>query len=329
MVPLITIVVCTFNRADMLKKALENLMIQEPGGEFCYEVIVVDDGSTDHTMNVVEAVELKSNISVKYILAQGNGYTEAMNQGVKKSSGEWLAFFDDDQLVDSNWLKELFTYAVENNNQLVSGTRILELPEDKLSKLGPVCRALCGEANTSVTQSKKRFFRSKIDIGGGNLLIKRKIFNLIGYFDETIKTGGCDLDLVMRARDSGFSIGWAPKAIIRHIIPPYRISPDQIKWYSTQVGCSFAHIDWKRWGLLKTTCVCIARICRDLFINLPFLLIYYIKIDNTKVLDLKALIWKDIGYLQKTLSLLAPNFFQEQFFLKYEFRKGRKTLKKD
>ena len=103
------------------------------------------------------------------------------------------------------------------------------------------------------------------------MLIKRTVFNAVGVFDETLLTGGCDRDLVLRAYDAGFKMGRTPRAVVRHVISPHRITPDHLKWYSLQFGSSFAYIDWKRWRRWKTVLACLARIGQALVVNLPLL----------------------------------------------------------
>lgn len=312
-----SIIVCTYNRAMMLNNALKCLIHQNIGNELLYEIIVIDDGSTDETRHIVEKIASFCRVPIKYLQEKGKGYTHAMNRGVTESQGKWLVFFDDDELADTNWLKELYTVAVNEHVQVVGGSVVLLMSESgiQLSKLGPFCRALYGEHPTP---------------GGGNLLVARTVFDSIGVFDEMFLTGGCDSDLLIRAQDAGFNIGWAPKAVIRHVISPDRLTPGCIKHYSQQAGCSFAYRDWKRLVRWKVTLVCIARIGQALLVNLPLLFLCYVEQNRTKVLDRKALIWRAEGYVRKTLFLLAPWLFpQKSFFSHMEFRRQRAILQKD
>ena len=162
------------------------------------------------------------------------------------------------------------------------------------------------------------------------MLIKREIFDAVGIFDETFLTGGCDRDLVLRAMASGFKMGLTPRAVVRHMISPHRITAEHMKWYSLQFGSSFAQIDWKRWGRLKTVLACLARIGQALLVNLPLLFWASVRGNQPEILDRKALLWRAVGYIRRTLFLLAPRVFsQEHFLSRLEFRKERETFKKD
>jgi len=326
-VPLISIIVPTYNRSELLRSAINSLLQQETEGKFSYEIIIIDDASTDETREVVGEIVKNSPGLVRYVKGDGKGYTRALNRGLAESHGEWLALFDDDELADSDWLKELYTFAMHIGAQCVGGRRELALPEEIISGLGPVCRGLLGEA---LPKGEERECTYRCHPGGGHMLIKRTLFNGVGEFDETLLTGGCDRELVFRAYDAGYKMGRTPKAVVQHMISPHRITPDHIKWYSLQFGSSFAQIDWKRWGGLKTVQACLARIGQALLVNLPLLFWAFVRGNQPEILDRKALLWRAEGYIRRTLFLLAPGVFsQERFLGRLEFRKERETFKKD
>jgi glycosyltransferase involved in cell wall biosynthesis len=326
-VPLISIIVPSYNRSEMLRGAIESLLQQETNGKFSYEIVIIDDASTDETREVVGEIIKCSPGLVRYVMGEGKGYTCALNRGLAESHGDWLALFDDDELADPDWLKELYAFAVQIGAQCVGGCRKLGIPEDIRSKLGPVCRGLIGE---DLVEDIVKKCNGRLLPIGGHMLIKRAVFDAVGVFDETFLTGGCDRDLVLRAMASGFKMGLTPRAVVRHMISPHRITPEHMKWYSLQFGSSFAQIDWKRWGRLKMILACTGRIGKSLLINLPLLLLGQIKNDHQEILDRKLLLWRAVGYIRRTLFLLAPRVFsQERFLGRLEFRKEREMGTKD
>ena len=325
--PLISIIVPTYNRSEMLRGAIESLVHQKTGENFSFEIIIINDASTDDTNKVVREIISHSQGLVRCIHGEGKGYTSALNKGVAESRGDWVALFDDDELAAKDWLKELFAFAEKTGAHCVGGSRLLAIPEDILFQLGPVCRGLIGE---DLPNCEMRECNSRTLPIGGHMLIKRSVFDSIGVFDEKMLTGGCDRDLVLRMMDAGFVVGLTPKAVVRHLIPVARLTPEHLRWYSLQFGNSFAHIDFKRLGRWKTTLACVARIGQALIVNLPLLLLAFSLQKRAEIQDRKILLWRAVGYAGKTLSLLAPQVFPEKWLLaRLEFRKEREILPGD
>ena len=97
--PLISIIVPTYNRSELLRSAINSLLQQGTDGKFSYEIIIIDDASTDETREVIGEIIKRSPGLVKYFKGEGKGYTCALNRGLAESHGEWLALFDDDEFL--------------------------------------------------------------------------------------------------------------------------------------------------------------------------------------------------------------------------------------
>src|SRR3954466_1676472 len=91
----ISAIVCTYNRSGVLKEALARIAAQQAEG-LRYEVIVVDNNSTDNTRQVIEAFVAASRCSVRYVCERQQGVSHARNAGIAASTAPLLAFFDDD-----------------------------------------------------------------------------------------------------------------------------------------------------------------------------------------------------------------------------------------
>ncbi len=324
-IPTITVLVPTYNRSAMLRNTLACMIAQETDERFTFEIMVIDDVSTDDTVAVVREFIAASPVPIRYILGKGRGITEVYNLAVEEFCGEWMAFFDDDQVTNSNcWLKDLYSAALEQGADMVGGPILLDLPENILAGIGPVCRDLYGESPE--VRHPERYTKTNPLPAGGNRLVRRRVFERIGGFDGSILTGGGDRDFLLRAKDAGVVMGWASTAPGMHQIPPERIQYKHVKWYSVQWGCSFAHIDRKRFGLVKTMLSAIARVVQTLLVHVPMLLWGWIRGDSKTILDRQALYWRTVGYVRRALQLLAPKIFtQEKFFARVEFRRGRET----
>ncbi|HPO13499.1 MAG TPA: glycosyltransferase family 2 protein [Candidatus Hydrogenedentes bacterium] len=321
----LSVVICTFNRADSLRRALETVIRQEPG-TFSTEVVVVDDGSMDHTRQVVEELAQNSVVPVRYVREDSKaGIAVARNRGVNEAQGAWVVFFDDDQLADPDWLKQLMAVAEEKSAALVGGARKLDVPEDQLFRLGPVCRAVLGE-NVYPPQPEKLCGKDLPTTG--NLLISKKVFETAGMFDTSLVSSGEDADLIHRARRAGFEIWTAPRAMVAHMIPQYRLESAYFRWVSLRWGNQFARFDAKR-GKPRLAAAALARMGQALLIHAPKLLAVQIRRDTAKAMDMKCLLWRATGYVRTAAVLIAPGLFpQKKFLADLEFRSERELFTK-
>ena len=104
---LISVIVPTYNRCEMLADALASLFRQETNGEFSYEIVVVDNASTDATKAVVQQAAAEAPAPVRYVHHDVPGDAPPRNRGIAEARGTWIAFFDDDQLAAPDWLLQL------------------------------------------------------------------------------------------------------------------------------------------------------------------------------------------------------------------------------
>src|SRR5436309_2344962 len=99
----ISALICTRNRADYLRKAMQSLATQSLPCEQ-YEIIVVDNGSEDHTRAVVD--EFASLTNLVYIYEATPGLSRARNVAFRRAKGEFVAFLDDDAVASPQWLEK-------------------------------------------------------------------------------------------------------------------------------------------------------------------------------------------------------------------------------
>lgn len=90
--PFFSVIICTYNRAELLSRALDSLLNQS---ESDWEAIIIDDGSTDNTKEIVTQYSEK-NKSIKYFYHENHGSGYSKNEGLKNSSGQYITFLDSD-----------------------------------------------------------------------------------------------------------------------------------------------------------------------------------------------------------------------------------------
>jgi glycosyltransferase involved in cell wall biosynthesis len=99
-----TLLVCSYNRVRDLEELLETALSQETCGEFSYEVIVVDNNSTDHTRSVVLSFIARHGDRLRYFFEARQGKSHALNTGLAAMHGRYYAIVDDDFILPSEWL---------------------------------------------------------------------------------------------------------------------------------------------------------------------------------------------------------------------------------
>lgn len=183
--PEISVIVCTYNRADLLRASLQSLVEQSLEKDR-YEVVIVDNGSIDHTSDVAEAFRSRHTepeISLVSERRQGLGY--ARNTGLKSSRGDYLAFMDDDARADKNWLKltlESFE-RVKPKPWVVGGPIYPYYYSHK-----PTWFRDSYEVRTWGDES--RFLKRGESFSGSNMILEREIVEKCGGFDATVGMKG-------------------------------------------------------------------------------------------------------------------------------------------
>lgn len=320
----ISIVIGTYNRADLLRPALESLAAQETEGRFSYEIVVVDNASTDDTPAVIAAAESGNAVAVRGFVEPRKGVAAARNHAIRESRGRWIAFHDDDQLADPRWLMELLNMANEKGCSVVGGDVRLILPESNDRALSPVCRRLLGEM---VGMTEVCRFTRKVVPGTNNLMIQRAVFNAVGVFDETMLTGGEDAELYRRIRAAGYECWYTPRAVVHHIIPEFRLVDEYMRWTAMRQGEHVALRELQDWGRWALPFVAVVRAGQAVVDYLPKYAVARLAGDREAALGNRCLLWRSEGYLCGAAGHVLPGVFGNGAFQQaMNFREGRQEL---
>ncbi|HKI68804.1 MAG TPA: glycosyltransferase, partial [Verrucomicrobiae bacterium] len=199
--PKVSVVVASYNSARTLKPCLESLTrLNYPD----YEVILVDDGSTDSTAKVVAKFP-----QVNCVRHEKNlGLSSARNTGIGAASGEIIAFTDADCRADEDWLYYLVGDLVKGEFAGLGGPNLLP-PEDS-----PVATAVMvspgGPAHVMLDD------RVAEHIPGCNMAFFKSALREIGGFDPVFHRAGDDVDICWRLQQAGYRIGFTPAAFVWH-----------------------------------------------------------------------------------------------------------------
>lgn len=320
----ITAAVCTYNRAPLLSGALESLVAQETRDRFSFEILVIDDASTDDTVQVVERFSSLSGVRVRYIRAEGRGIGPARNVAMKTAVGSWVAFMDDDERAAPGWLLALHAVASQTKAPVVGGPVRALLSESQLNLLSPSCQSVIGHGE--YPYNSPTLLTGTWSPGCGNVILSTRIIDELGGFSDA-PSAGEDNDLWRRVRSAGYEIWYAPDAVIHHVVPRYRLTTAYFRWNSQRWGDTFALQDWSNRGPVKTLILGAARIVKTCAVTLPGLVIARLRNDDRAALDFNCGIWRTQSYARRCLFLTSPRLFpQEQFFARLQFRGERASL---
>ena len=198
--PKVSVVVCAYNAEPTMHSCLASLKeLNYPN----YEVIVVNDGSTDRTLEISKCYDY-----VRLISQENKGLSVARNVGIAAATGEIVAFTDSDCVVDPDWLTYLVEKFLFSGFSAVGGPN-LPPPEDSLV---PSCVAVSpgGPAHVLLSDEVAEH------IAGCNMAFRREVLQELGGFDPQFRAAGDDVDLCWRLQDRGYIIGFSPAAIVWH-----------------------------------------------------------------------------------------------------------------
>ncbi len=317
----ISVVICTFNRAKQLRDCLERLIVQDTLGQFSYEILVVDNGSTDTTPQVVKELQRRSQVAIRYFFEATPGLAFARNRGLIEYKGDWILCFDDDLLAGRSCLAELFSLAESTGADCVGGRMLVDLPHAVRRQLRPGLLGLVGHVDYG---SQPRKYTGKNFPPDPMVLRRRNVFESVGKFDTSMIRGGQDLELTRRVLKAGFKIWYSPKAVAYHTVKPHRLEEDYLHWTSLRHGQSYAYMDFKHKGPMGMAALAFARAGQAFFVNIPVLIFSFLVCNRGEALWRKCLLWRLVGYLRTGVFLIAPQKFpQDAFFGKIEFRKEK------
>jgi glycosyltransferase involved in cell wall biosynthesis len=198
--PRVSVVVCTYNAERTLAPCLESLAkLNYPD----YEVIVVNDGSTDGSLAIAER------FGYCRIISQPNkGLSVARNVGAQNATGEIIAYTDSDCVADPDWLNYLVA-KMEAADLVACGGPNFPPPEDSLI---PSAVAVSPGGPTHVLLSDD----TAEHIAGCNMAFRRDVLLQLGGFDPVYRAAGDDVDICWRFQDAGYTIGFSPAAVVWH-----------------------------------------------------------------------------------------------------------------
>jgi len=244
----IDVIIATYNRAAMLERAVRSVLAASREPEFDYSITVVDNNSTDATRETIARLAEESNGRLRYLFEPHQGKSYAVNTGIAATGGDVIAFADDDQAMDLEWLSAIHR-AMADGYDYVTG-RVLGVWE--IEPPAWYDDRLCGVISVvdlGVERIPHGEDESQQGFSGCNAAVRRAAIEQVGgYHPELGKLTGSfamneDGELLLRLREAGFRGLYEPGMTVYHCVPRERLTKSYFRRWHRGYGRSMALID--------------------------------------------------------------------------------------
>ena len=234
-----TVLICTYNRADLLGETLDSLARSRTG--LSWNVIVVDNNSTDGTAEVVTSRMARYPVKLVYLFEPVQGKSNALNTGLAATDADIVIFTDDDVRVSEDWVEASCRPMLEDATVDYTGGPVLPIWErprpvwldETRSDLWGTLAILDYGPQPFVFEDRRR-----VPLGA-NMAVRRTLINRIGGFDPKLGRSGTSLlgqeqaEFFCRSRAIGARGLYVPAMSLHHHVPARRLTRDYFRqwWY--------------------------------------------------------------------------------------------------
>ena len=245
----VSVVICTFNGQDRLPEVLDALMVQTVPPEIRWEIVVVDNNSTDRTAEVAAAYGLHSSVPLIVATESTQGLVYARRRGLLASTGQFISFLDDDTIVDAGWVQAIYEFFRTHERAGLVGPKIIpQLDVEPPGYFDLIKRALgitdLGNETLELTLSKRGHPlgpHSGCRRVAIEPFLQRDSFDVIGRCGNQLSSSE-DSILAHDVRRGGWQWWYEPRMRLWHHIPPYRLTEEYLRRLMEGLAESVAQI---------------------------------------------------------------------------------------
>jgi glycosyltransferase involved in cell wall biosynthesis len=247
--PLVSVVLATRNRAALLAETLNALTRQRwPRDRF--EIIVADNGSIDDTRAaVLDAAARDGAPLIHYLYVAQSGKSSAVNQALPLTSGDLLAFTDDDVRPAPDWIARLAAAFDQTGADFLAGRILPRWQTAPPVWLSPPLYGVLAVPDNGVARRWIDGPDADVTPIGANMAVRRQVIECVGGFrrdlgklEGTLRTGE-DHELMLRMLGAGFRGVYEPSAVVEHWVPSDRLTRRYFRAWLFQNGRDVARLD--------------------------------------------------------------------------------------
>ena len=222
----LSVIVCTYNRDKHLGRALESL-IRQDFDKNNYEIIVVDNNSTDNTSEIIKNFKQKyPDFNIITALETHQGLSFARNKGIELSRGNYISFIDDDAIARKDYISKIAFYTRKYPKIFAFGGKVLPRYENGKE---PVWMSHYIERIISIVDmgEKVKMFKKSYPVGC-NMIFKKEIFEKIGGFNTDLRLRSDDKYIFNKIKKAGYEVLYLPQVVVEHFIDDYRTKKEYV-----------------------------------------------------------------------------------------------------
>jgi glycosyltransferase involved in cell wall biosynthesis len=237
--PIVSVVVCTFNRARLLSACLESLAVQTLTGN-AYEVIVVDNNSTDSTPQIAKEFANKYP-NFRVVAEPLQGLSQARNRGWREAHGRFVAYIDDDAKACDDWLSKILSFVERHPDITVFGGPYDAHAEVELPPWFPP-----GYGTLDLGDQERPITIGREFVSGTNMVFRRDLLKAFGGFNTGLGMVGRKVSygeetrLFQEVAMRGVPVFYVPTVKVSHLIADYKITLGWLLYSAYRNGCCSA-----------------------------------------------------------------------------------------
>ena len=230
----LSLVICTFNRADFIGEALRSLANQSLSPDD-FEIIIINNNCTDDTEQIcLSFIAKHPSLDVIYVIEKNQGLSFARNRGIEESKYEIITYIDDDAYASPSFLSIITDFFKENPKTVGVGGKVI--PRYEIAEPKWMNSYLDGfVAKLDMGHKQMRFSKFQYPVGC-NMTYTKSILKKVGGFNNKLKWRADDKYIGIKVREVSDEVYYLPNLVVEHTIDAYRTSDENFKKFCLKFG---------------------------------------------------------------------------------------------